>query len=158
MSVKIIPFAKAENGDWVGQFGRHKAVIYEMNGHTYWRGPSREVVLETDTTTYNYYVEDSHSGMAYSLPGAMAAAEKDCIAMLDTIPDGYRPAHAMDATQVEAEHAAWRICKLAAIEADRIAASNGWDLSMDVLPELKALAEQEGLFPFEVVKIETPRM
>jgi hypothetical protein len=149
MPLKIVPFSEHEEGRWVGKIGRYEVAITRRVGNRYWRGPDKEVVLETDTESYLYSVRGSHSGSAATLAGAMERSERDCrelhgphVALGDV-------RYAMNDHQAAFEISAREREMTEAVEADRIAHSNGWEMAIDVLPDLREFAERQGLFPFQ---------
>lgn len=148
MPMKIVPFSEIEEGRWTGKFGRYEVSIGRRIGNTYWRGPDNEVVLETAGECFPYSIKGSHSGVAYTLAGAMEKAERDCrgLSRDHAASDSLR--YEMTDEQKAAEMSAHEGTMSEAVEADRIAHSRGWELAIDVLPELKAFAERKGLYPF----------
>lgn len=148
MALRILPFFEVEEGSWVGKIGRHEISISRRVGNSYWRGPDRELVLETDGETYSYSVRGSHSGMAYTLAGAMQKSESDCRDLHGPHVDVGSVRYAMSDELAALEQAAHERAMIEAVEADRIANSRGWELAIDTLPALKAFAEREGLYPF----------
>ena len=152
MPLKIVPFAEAADGLWLGKFGRFEVEIFRRVGVTYQRGPEREVVLEAARESFSYSVRGQLSGLAHTLAGAMEAAEEDCFALSDA--DRSEARYTMTDEQRAAEREAHGASMTDAVEADRIAHSRGWGLAIDVLPELKAYAEERGLYPFPTTAAE----
>ncbi len=148
MPLKVVPFAEVSEGNWSGKFGRYGVEIRRSVGNAYRRGPESEVVLETDGESYGYSVRGSHSGTAYTLAGAMEASERDCIRLQGGQPPHGGPRYGMSEEEARLEAAARKASMAEAVEADRIAHANGWPMAMDVLPDLRRFAEDEGLHPF----------
>jgi hypothetical protein len=158
MPLRVKPFEKKEDGTWAGQFGRLQVTVRERETGTYWRGTPSEIVLERPRIDYSFSVHGRYSGSAQTLEGAFEAAEIGCHQ-----EQGYRllnPRYTMTPEQREIEAQAVRMSGLDAIEADRIATERGMEgkLAVDVLPALKLLALEEGLYPFkpEVVPSRAP--
>lgn len=149
MPLKLLPFFEVEEGMWAGKIGRHEITISRRVGNNYWRGPDNQLVLETDGESYSYSVRGSHSGMAHTLAGAMERSERDCRDLHGPHVDLGTAVYAMTDEQAVLERAAYERAMTEAVDADRVAHSNGWELSIDLLPELKAFAEQQGLYPFQ---------
>lgn len=76
----------------------------------------------------------------------MEAAEKGCLSLYGVEASG--ATYTMDHAQRAAEAEGLRVSLIDAVEADRIAHSRGWDMALDIRPELKAFAEEQGLYPF----------
>ncbi len=148
MPLKIVPFSEVAEGRWVGKVGRHEVSIGRRVGNSYWRGPDKDLVLETDGESYSYSVRGSHSGMAYTLAGAMERSERDCRELHGPHVDVGSARYGMTDDQTDLERSAHERAMAEAVEADRIAHSKGWDTAIDALPELKEFAERAGLYPF----------
>jgi hypothetical protein len=149
MPLKIVPFSQDAEGRWVGKVGRYAVTISRQVGNSYWRGPDKDLVLRTERETYSFSVRGSHSGMAYTLAGAMAESERECRALHGSHVQAGPARYAMTQAEAALEETARDLAMADAVEADRIAHARGWELAMDVLPDLKAFAERKGLYPFE---------
>lgn len=154
MPLKVVPFAETADGLWLGKFGRFGVAISRRVGVAHLRGPDKEIVLEAARESFSYSVRGQHTGLAHTLAGAMEAAEKDCLDLSDTGRNDAR--YTMTAEQRTAEEEVRRASMADAVEADRIAHSRGWELAIDVLPELRAYAEEQGLYPFPASVPEGP--